>query len=293
MASEDGFELPPAEHPVGVYIGLIIAFIILGIGSASLFLSLYNIFKENGLTLNSLVIFRLLVMFASFYGAFACVAALNSIIKTQQRYVRKVDREFRDFITYARPLVEEIIRQRIIAHRIADELEEVKKLHKAKPSYSTNLKWYELLILIAILGNISVGLYLHLINNPWTLVPYSVIILALAWYFVFAWYFDLLFDVAAFYIPAIYIVVLSPLSIILRAYIGLENVVYLVFLSLAAYVLIIYTYYSYLAFGTLPSFIPTNVSERIARKKAERREEQKEAEISKLKEFLPEEEEEK
>lgn len=291
MAGDESFELPPAEHPVGIYVGLIIAFIILAIGSMSLFLSLYNIFKENGLTLSNFVIFRLLVMFASFYAAFACLAALSSIIKTQQRYVRKIDKEFRDFITYARPLVEEIIRQRIIAHRIADELEEVKKMHKAKPSYSTNLKWYELLILVAILANISVGLYLHLINNPWTLVPYSVIILALAWYFVFAWYFDLLFDVAAFYIPAIYIVVLSPLSIILRAYIGADNVVYLVFLSLAAYVLIIYAYYSYLAFGTLPTFIPAMLSEKITKKKAEKREEQKEAEISKLKEFLPEEEE--
>lgn len=294
MADEEVFELPPAEHPIGIYVGLLIAAAVLGIGSIVLFLAVYNIFKTQGLTFSNLLLFRLLVMFASAYGAFSCIAALYSIASTQKKYVKKVDKEFKDFITYARPLVEEIIRQRIISYRIADQLEQMKRAQTTKPSAPTqNLKWYELLIFVALLGNISVGLYLYLSNNPWSLVPYSVIILALGWWLVFAWYFDLLTDITAFYIPAIYIVLLSPLSIILRAYLGLNEVLFVVFLTLAMYILLMYVYYSNLSFGTLPTFIPSKIGDRIHRteKKAKEKREAEKQEISRLKDFLPEEEE--
>jgi len=291
MADEEIFELPPAEHPIGIYVGLVVAAAVLGVGSIILFVAIYNIFKTQGLTFSNLLLFRLLVMFASAYGAFSCVAALYSIASTQKKYVKKVDREFKSFITYARPLVEEVIRQRIISYRIADQLEQMKRAQNAKPSPTTHLKWYEFLILVAMLGNISVGLYLYLSNNPWSMVPYSVILLALGWWMVFAWYFDLLTDIKAFYLPAIYIVLLSPLSILLRAYLGLNEVLFAVFLSLAIYIIFMYSYYSQLSFGTLPTFIPERISRIPEKKNKEKREESEKEEISKLKEFLPEEEE--
>jgi len=294
MADDESvFELPPAEHPIGVYVGLLIAFVILGIGSAVLFLSVYSIFKTQGLVFSNLLVFRLLVMFASAYGAVSSVAALYTMMQFQKRYVKKVDKEFKDFITYARPLVEEIIRQRIISYRITDQLDQIKRAQQTKPSPTAHMKWYEFLIAVALLGNISLGLYLYAMDNPWTIAPYTVIILAMGWWLAFAWYFDLLTDISAFYLPAIYIVMLTPLSIMLRAYLGITEVVFVVFITLVVYILLLYTYYSYISFGTLPTFIPQTISQRIGTRtdKKTREKEEEEKEISKLKEFLPEEEE--
>jgi hypothetical protein len=254
---EETWELPPAEHPIGVYLGLILSSFILGVGSIVLFVSLYTLFITEGFRFTSDFIGRLLLFFGSTYGAFASITALYNIISFQRAHVKKVEKEFKDFTVYARPLVEEVIRQRLVSQSVAQQLEQMKRAETYKgPTEKASVKWNETLILIAILGNVTVGLYLFLDRNPWNLVPYSLIFLAIAWWVVIARHFDLLDDSRSYYIPAIYVLLIPSLSIILRGYLQLNQVLFVVFFSLLPYILGMYTYYSYITLGRLPSFLP-------------------------------------
>ncbi len=251
------WEMPPAEHPIGVYLGLILSSFILGIGSIVLFISLYSLFKSEGLKFTSDFVGRLLLFFGSAYGAVASVSALYNIVSFQGVRIKKVEKEFKDFTVYARPLVEEVIRQRLVSQNVAQQLEQMKKRETFKePSERVSATWNETLILVAILANATVGLYLYLDRYPWDMVPYSLIFLAVAWWVVIARHFDFLNDSRSYYIPAIYVLIIPSLSIILRGYLELHQVLFLVFFSLVPYILGMYTYYSQITLGRMPSFVP-------------------------------------
>ncbi len=254
---EETWELPPAEHPVGVYVGLVLSSFILGVGSIVLFLSLYALFQADGFRLTSDFIGRLILFFASAYGAAASISALYSMVSFQRTHVKKVEKEFKDFTVYARPLVEEVIRQRLVSQNVAQQLEQMKKkdVYREKGE-KVSSSWNETLILVAIMGNVTVGLYLYLDRYPWNMVPYSLIFLAIAWWIVVARHFDMLNDSRSYYIPAIFVLLIPSLSIILRGYFELHQVLFMVFFALIPYILGMYTYYSYVTLGQLPSFIP-------------------------------------
>jgi hypothetical protein len=257
MMGDEIWEMPPAEHPIGVYLGLVLSSFILGIGSVVLFISLYSLFKSEGLKFTSEFVGRLLLFFGSAYGAVASISALYNIVSFQGVRIKKVEKEFKDFTVYARPLVEEVIRQRLVSQNVAQQLEQMKKRETFKePSERVSATWNETLILVAILANATVGLYLYLDRYPWDMVPYSLIFLAVAWWVVIARHFDFMNDSRSYYIPAIYVLITPSLSIILRGYLELHQVLFLVFFSLVPYILGMYTYYSQITLGRMPSFIP-------------------------------------
>jgi hypothetical protein len=251
------WEMPPAEHPIGVYLGLILSTFILSIGSVVLFISIYSLFKSEGLKFTSDFVGRLLLFFGSAYGAVASISALYNIVSFQRVHIKKVEKEFKDFTVYARPLVEEVIRQRLVSQNVAEQLEQMKKRESFKePSATVSASWNETLILVAILGNATVGLYLYLDRYPWNMVPYSLIFLAVAWWVVIARHFDFINDSRSYYFPAIYVLIVPSLSIILRGYLELHQVLFLVFFSLVPYILGMYAYYSQITLGRMPSFVP-------------------------------------
>jgi hypothetical protein len=254
---DESWELPPAEHPIGVYLGLVLSSFILGLGAVVLFISLYSLFKTEGFNLTTDFIGRLLLFFASAYGAVASMSALYNIAAYQRTHVKKVEKEFKGFTVYARPLIEEVIRQRLVSQNVMQQLEQMRKTKTfTGTSEKGTSRWNETLILVAILGNATVGLYLFLDRYPWDLVPYSLIFLAVAWWIVIARHFDFLNDSRSYYLPAIYILIVPSLSIILRAYLELHQVLFVVFISLVIYIIAMYTYYSHIILGVLPSFIP-------------------------------------
>lgn len=258
-------ELPPEEHAVGIYAGLALGAIVLGIGTLVLFRDMLLTFQSEGLKINLVMVFRFLLMLASAYSSLACVFGLSRLIGLQRMMVRKVDKEFRDFVMYARPLVEEVIRQRIIGEKIVESFEKMGKLsgmeaekHRFEerriPSAGGFPRWGEFLLFVALLGNISVGLFLYSVQYPWQLVPYSVIALGLMWWLVISKYFGLLTDIRSYYLPAIFILVMPSLSILLRAYILPYQTISLVFAILFLYIIAMYIYFNYLVTGKLPEF---------------------------------------
>ncbi|MEE8168434.1 MAG: hypothetical protein V3T58_06135 [Candidatus Hydrothermarchaeales archaeon] len=291
-------ELPPEEHPIGIYAGLAIGAFILGVGTLVLFRDMTIAFKKEGLKITLVWIFRLLLMLTSAYASLACAIGLFRLIGLQKTLVRKVDKEFRDFVMYARPLVEEIIRQRIIGEKIIESLDKFRsyremegeklRFEEREPPMTLGFpRWGEFLLFVALLSNISIGLFLYSIDFPWRLVPYSVIILAVMWWVVMAKYFGLLLDIRSYYLPAIFILVMPSLSIILRAYILPFQAVYVVFLIMFIYILVMYLHYNYLITGRLPEFVtagPTMVKEL----KASLTREVDKSVPSKLREYLPE-----
>ncbi|MFV2040802.1 MAG: hypothetical protein ACC644_02305 [Candidatus Hydrothermarchaeales archaeon] len=254
---EENWELPPAEHPIGVYLGLVLSAFILGVGSVVLFISIYTLFQADGLRFSSDFVGRLLLFFGSAYGAIASFSAIYNIISFQRAHVKKVEKEFKDFTVYARPLVEEVIRQRLVSQNVSEQLEQMKNRETFKgPQEKGSTSWNETLILVAILGNATVGLYLYLDRYPWNMVPYSLIFLAIAWWVVIARHFDFINDSRSYYIPAIYVLIVPSLSIVLRGYIELHQVLFVVFVSLVFYILGMYIYYSKITLGRFPSFVP-------------------------------------
>jgi len=221
----------------------------------------YTTFRTTGLQINSAFIFRVLLLMLSAYGSLACFFGLFRMIHLQRAQVRKVDQEFKDFIMYARPLVEEIIRQRIIGERLTDRLEQLSKRERPEggyvemvPSAGGMSRWAEFLLYVALMANISVGIFIYLERHPWQLVPYSVIILGIAWWFVVARYFGLVFDERAYYLPAVFVLLLPTLSVLLRAYMEPFEALYTVFGVMVIYVLFMYSYFKYLTQGELPRF---------------------------------------
>jgi len=260
-------ELPPEEHAIGVYVGLAAGGLVLGIGGLVLFRGLLFEMSAEGLKFTTQTIFRSILMLASIYASLACLFALRRLIGLQQSQVKKVDEEFRDFVIYARPLIEEIIRQRVVGERISERLDQLYRLREMEgergiPSSVAattpgSTRWQEFLLFAALLANISIGLFIYLERHPWRLVPYTIVILAVAWWFLLAKYFELLHDVKTYYIPAIFILILPTLSIILRAFTEPFVVLFYVYAALFVYIVVIYVYFKYLVTGEFPTLAPS------------------------------------
>jgi hypothetical protein len=289
---ESNWELPAEEHSVGVYIGLAIGAIVLGVGSAILFITIYDGFKKEGLQITSLFVLRALLFFGSVYATLASVVALRNIVSLQRFRTTKVGKEFKNFTLYARPLIEEVILQRILTQQIAQQLEQTKKAETYKEfSRKGATRWNETLVLIAIMASLSIGLFLYHDNHPFGLVPYSLVFLAIGWWVVIARHFEFLNDTRSFYIPAIYVLIVPSLSIILRAYIQIHEALFVVFFSLLPYVLGMYIYYGYITLGMLPTFIPSRFrgfEPPIKSEDVKKEEQSKENEVKdRLLEFMP------
>jgi hypothetical protein len=258
-------EIPPEEHAVGIYAGLAIGGLILGTGASVLFRDLLITFTTEGLTFNLLVLFRIILFLFSAYASLACFFGLFRMIGLQRMMVREVDREFKDFVMYARPLVEEIIKQRIVGEMVAEKLDRViqagsitedkRHLELGRPLDIRIPKWGEFLLFVALLANISIGLFIFLERHPWELVPYSVIFLAVGWWIVIAKYFGVVYEIRAQYFPAVFILLIPTLSILLRAYFELYQTLYIVFIILFLYVVAMYFYFKYLVTGEIPLFL--------------------------------------
>jgi hypothetical protein len=254
-------DLPPAEHAIGIYLGLLVGGLVLGIGAALLFRELFFTFTGKGIKINGVILFRILLFFATSFASLACFTGFYRIVFLQRSQVRKVDREFKDFTMYARPLVEEIIRQRVISENLSEKLDNIsrragfgdKSVYDLGPPALRELaKRGEFLTSVAVLSSMSIGLFIYLERHPWELVPYSLIIMAAAWWYATSRYFDLTYDIRSYYIPAMFIMLMPSLSIILRAFIRPYQVVYLVFAILFLYVWAMYTYFDYITGGTAP-----------------------------------------
>jgi hypothetical protein len=254
-------DLPPAEHAVGIYIGLLIGGLVLGIGASLLFRDLFLTFTTRGIKIDELILFRIFLFFAASFAAAACFIGFYRMLFLQKLQVRKVDREFKDFTMYARPLVEEIIRQRIISENLSEKLDNISRkagfgdksvYDEGPPALRELAKRGEFLTSVAVLSSMSIGLFIYLERHPWELVPYSLIIMAVAWWYVTARYFDLNYDIRSYYFPAMFILLMPSLSIILRAFIRPYQVVYLVFALLFLYVWAMYTYFDYITGGKAP-----------------------------------------
>lgn len=259
-------DLPPEEHAIGVYIGLLIGGLVLGIGAVVLFRDLFFTFAAGGIELNDVVIFRILLFLASAFASLACFFGLFKLIFLQRSQVKKVDGQFKDFATYARPLVEEVIRQRIISEDLSEKLDRISSRREVAaepfarhdmmaPSFAEYSKRTEFLVFVAILSSISIGLFIYLEMHPWELVPYSVMILAVAWWFVIAKYFDMVYDIRSYYIPAVFILLMPSLSVIFRAFMQPYQAVYVVFSALFVYVWGMYTYFNYVRTGAAPELV--------------------------------------
>lgn len=285
-------ELPPEEHPIGIYVGLIIGGLILGAGTIILSREMLITFSKGGMKFNSIIVTQLLLMSFSAFASLACFFGTFRMISLQRMQVKKVDREFKDFVLYARPMVEEVIRQRLVGERLLEKLENLQRLMVMTEDTSTIgggrsggsggfggvggvgdagvppsagvSKWGEFLLFVAILSTISVGLFVYLEQHPWELVPYSLILLAVGWWLVIARYFNIIFDMRSYYIPALFILVIPSLSIVLRAYMEPYQVLYLVFLFLGVYIILMYTQFKYMTTGTVSGVLPGIDGEPIA-----------------------------
>lgn len=259
-------DLPPEEHPIGIYLGLLLGGLILGAATVILSKELLAVFSQEGLKLSSLIVIQLLLMSLSAFASFACFFGMFRMISLQRMQVKKVDNEFKNFVLYARPLIEEVIRQRLVGERLLEKLENLQRLSVmtedtlvtggggGAPSSVGVSRWGEFLLFVAILSTMSVGLFVYLERHPWEMVPYSLIILAVAWWLVTAKYFNLIFDMRSYYLPAVFMLVVPSLSIILRGYMEPYRALYFVFIFLGVYVVLMYLQFKYLMTGTVLGF---------------------------------------
>lgn len=265
-------ELPPEEHPLGVYAGMAVGGLILG---ASTIILLREILSEfaGGINLTQIVFIKFILMILSAFASFACFGGLFRMVALQRMQVKKVDKEFKDFIMYARPLIEEVIHQRIVGQKLLKELEKLQMAIKIEESKmelnrynrgggggdetkgSLISKWDEFLLFVALLSSISIGLFIYLEKHPWELVPYSIIILASAWWLVIAKLFGTVRDLRSYYLPALFILIVPSLSVALRAVIEPYQALYVTFVLLFLYVISMYLYSKYVIVGKLPDFL--------------------------------------
>ena len=245
------------KRPIQLYIGLTAAAVVLALGVIVLFTDLKNVFTAgDSISLSSDILFKGLLLIFCIYGSVASFTAILKIEDMQKLLVKRVDDSFSDFVNYARPLIEEIIKNRLIQEQLISKLDQKFKSDEiiSNKTYThvkqeTTLGREEFLILVSILGTLNVGLFIYLDAHPYVLVPYSLIILALSWWALFALYFKLVDDVRSYYLPAIFVLAVPTLSIVLRAYIDPFKVLYVVFFILYLYIVVMYSYLKYLATG--------------------------------------------
>lgn len=265
-------ELPEEEHPLGIYIGLIVGFLILGTSTFILSKELIVELNKEGIDLTRVLLTKILLMLFSAYAALACLFGFFRIVNIQRTQVKRRDAEFRDFITHAKPLVEEVIRQRIIGEKLLKELERLQISIKNKEDKLQSIgervagseapagrgfidKWGEFLLFVALLSSASVGLFVYLEQHPWEMVPYSTILLAFAWWLMFARYFGLIFDIRSYYVPAVFILVVPSTAIILRAFMEAYQALFVVYVLLVVYIYSMYLHFKYIVTGELPEFM--------------------------------------
>lgn len=283
--------VPPEQQDSGTYIGLLLGGIILATGAIVLFGDLYSTFSTKGIDITIALIFRMALMLICAYGAISCLFALYRIASLNRMLSKKIGEEFEDFVLYTRPFIEEVIRQRLAVEKVMDKLEVMEKRDNESASSrdeSQNLttsKWWEFLFFVALLTNISIGLYVYLEAHPYEMVPYSVIILGIAWWILMAKYFGILFDPRSIYIPAFFIAFLPTASIVLRIILAPYQALFVVFLVLFFYVAATYYYYKYLTTG-IPIFSITKFREEIQVSKKARAEKPAALEIEVKKESI-------
>lgn len=251
-------KMPSVEQNDYLYAGLLSGGLILGIGAVVLFSDIISTFSA-GIELTTILIFRLLLMLLSAYGSTSCFIGFFKIAKMRKTMSKKVSEEYEDFILYATPLVEEVIRQRIVGEVIIEKLEALGDLGKklGREASATVLSaplpgWAKFQLVVTLLGTASVGLFVFLEAHPWELVPYSVLILSFLWYLAIAGYFGLLKDQRSYYIPAIFIALLPTASLLLRIVLQQYQVLYVVFLILGIYIFLMIVHFEYLVTGRKP-----------------------------------------
>ncbi|SNQ60255.1 hypothetical protein [Candidatus Methanoperedens nitratireducens] len=256
------------QQDSGTYIGLLLGGIILATGAVVLFSDLESTFSTRGIDITLSIIFRMGLMLASAYGAISCFFGLYRIAALNRMLSGKIGEEFEDFVLYTRPFIEEVIRQRLVVEKVMDKLETMEKRsiestavqQESKSAVST--KWWEFLFYVALLTNISIGLYVYLEAHPYEMVPYSIIILGIAWWVLMAKYFGILFDPRGVYMPAFFIAALPTLSIVLRIFLAPYQALFIVFIGLFFYVAAMYYYYRYITMG-IPLFSIAKLREEI------------------------------
>jgi hypothetical protein len=251
--------LPESEHSIGLYLGLLIGAVILFLGSGIILVGIYSIFREEGISFSTPIIARLALFVITIFSAFAAFSAFLKMFKLERFLGKKSEREFKDFLYFARPLLEEVIRQRLVTQQLVTQVEQIRKEEKMAPGGAESTRWNEFLFFVAILSTATVGLFLFITQNPWRIIPYSVIFMAIAWYIVMAYYFGLLWEPKSYYIPAIFILIIPSLAILMRSYINIDQANFLVFILLGIYILTMYAYYSQKTMGRLPFFLPARL----------------------------------
>jgi len=243
-----------------LFFGVIIAIIILILVAAVLITQIASGFRQGeGLTGDN--IFRGVILVASAYAIFSCVKAIISINNFKRSDTSAVQGSFNDFVTYASPLVQEVIIARMVNEKLIERLDTMQgsiKYGAAKKAFDQeSLNWGEFLMQVGLLGSASVGLFVFLDQHPFNLVPYSLMLLAVAWYVIIANFFNAWEDTRSYYIVAIFMLTVPSLSIALRAVFEYNQALYYTFVALLIYVYALYSYIKYIKTGLLPKSIQT------------------------------------
>lgn len=243
-----------------LFFGVLIAIIILILVAVVLFTQITSGLKQ-GQVLTGDNIFRGGLFLASAFAIFSCVKAIIALNDIKKNNVSNVEETFQDFATFASPLVQEVIVARMVNEKLIGRLDELQGLVNYQTSKKgfeqESLNWGEFLMQVGLLGSTSVGLFVFLDQHPFNLVPYSLMLLAVAWYLIIANFFDAWEDTRSYYIVAIFMLTVPSLSIALRAVFEYNQALYYTFVALLIYVYALYSYIKYIKTGLLPKSVQT------------------------------------
>jgi hypothetical protein len=243
-------------------VGILIAIIILSLVAVVLFTQITSGLKQ-GEVLTGENIFRGGLLVASAFAIFSCVRAAVRINDIKKTTVSKVEETFQDFATFASPLVQEVIVARMVNEKLIEKLDSMQEMTYYQTSKKVfdqqSLNWGEFLMQVGLLGSASVGLFVFLDQHPFNLVPYSLMILAIAWYVIIANFYNAWEDTRSYYIVAIFMLTVPSLSIALRAVFEYNQALYYTFVALLIYVYALYSYIKYIKTGLLPKSIQTSL----------------------------------
>ncbi|HYN44789.1 MAG TPA: hypothetical protein VER35_02200 [Candidatus Limnocylindrales bacterium] len=246
----------PEEKNRNIYVGLLLGGIILGIATIALLQDILTIFSKS-IEISAILIFRILLMVSSAYASASCFIGFFNMYKLEKGMSGKVKGEYNDFLLYARPLIEEVIRQRIVGEKIIEKMEALDAIEKNKHAVNSGVssslpRWAKFQFFAILIGMASVGLFVFLEAHPWELVPYTVLILSFLWYLVVGGYYGVLKESRSYYIPALFIAILPTMSMILRLQLRQYQVLYIVFLTIGLYLFLMVSYFEYIVTGRLP-----------------------------------------
>lgn len=111
--------------------------------------------------------------------------------------------------------------------------------------------WFEKLSknILALLFLVTLGAYIYLQRRPWSMVPYLLIGLGVAWWLYITLRFRATYEVAelTYVLPVllltIYLTLLPSMSIVLRGYMGLSQTLNISFLAMVGFVIVTERYY--------------------------------------------------